>query len=333
MFTQARAAIERLATLLTLVLACGLGAAMYMVFQPLPAVEKRTELAQPAPGAAAQSPGPESLIALLEPAPPVSTDAPEATQALPLAEPTDTAALPFTVKGIIFSTRGNSVAFIDMGDGNDLYAVGESIAGWQIASIERGIIVVTRNGEERTLYVGPAAYAKRPNHEAVPPDKPVSVAAVSAPRHHDAAVPRTSGRNRSDRPDRADMLRQMEASSQAQAPTPIRRDDVDATVAVPEAVADQARSQPEDLMQGVKLSAARDNGGKMTGIAVDQVASGSLGARYGLAPGDRIMAVNGQAITSPAKAMQLYQKYRNDNQVTVTLLRGGAPRKVRFCVQ
>jgi len=104
-------------------------------------------------------------------------------------------------------------------------------------------------------------------------------------------------------------------------------------VAVAPELVEKLRQDPKSVRFGVNFSPLVDKRGTMRGISVDGVASGSVGARYGLAPGDRILAVNGHPITSPSSAMQLYQRYRNSDSVSVTLLRDGTERNVVFYVR
>ena len=64
----------------------------------------------------------------------------------------------------------------------------------------------------------------------------------------------------------------------------------------------------------------------------DAVAGGSLAATYGLATGDRIVAVNNQPITSLEQAWGLYNQFRDTNAVNVTIIRNGQKKVVTYYV-
>ena len=51
-------------------------------------------------------------------------------------------------------------------------------------------------------------------------------------------------------------------------------------------------------------------------------------AELGLRPGDLIKDIDGQALTDPTQAMQIFQSLGNSSQVSVTLERNGQPQTV-----
>jgi general secretion pathway protein C len=51
-------------------------------------------------------------------------------------------------------------------------------------------------------------------------------------------------------------------------------------------------------------------------------------AALGLRPGDLIKDIDGQSLTDPTQAMQIFQSLGNSSQVSVTLERNGQPETV-----
>ncbi len=64
-------------------------------------------------------------------------------------------------------------------------------------------------------------------------------------------------------------------------------------------------------------------GGKPQGFKIVGVRPGSLYSHIGLRSGDVIKGVNDEAITSPNKALELYEKLKNSDNVTVEIERRG----------
>ena len=238
-------------------------------------------------------------------------------------------ALGFTLRGTIYSTTGESLAFIECGGTLGVYGVGEIIEGWRLTAIRISSVTVTRDDQERTL-----AVQYRPFSGRTP-----SALASRASTNDRVSEPESSTSVGSARPvagkgSRHGVATQGVRTTQSSGPvatTPRPRPQgADATVAVAPELVERLRQDPTSVRFGVDFSPLVDKRGTMRGISVDGVASGSIAARYGLAPGDRILAVNGQPISSPASAVQLYQRYRNSNSVSVTLLRDGTERNVVF---
>ena len=64
-------------------------------------------------------------------------------------------------------------------------------------------------------------------------------------------------------------------------------------------------------------------GGKPQGFKIVGVRPGSLYSHIGLRSGDVIKGVNDEAITSPNKALELYEKLKSEDAVSVDIERRG----------
>lgn len=332
MFTRLRARLDRLAVLALVLLGCGLCAALYVVLKPVPPGPAPNETRSAAEGETSSGPASltEAELAVVwagrDPARPKPNAAPESA-----ARPAQGDAFPFKVRGVIYSTSGTSVAFIESSSGLALYRIGQLLDGWQISSIARNAVTFTRDGKERTIPMAFATYSNRPAYAAAPrpaPTRPRTTRHRTRRPITPVAPPGSPGRRLA--PAVAD--RSVSASAPRVRPPPLDPSlgKPDATVAIPQKVVELARTNPEALVQGVNLSRLVGKKGLMQGIRINKVARGSLAARYGLAPGDRILAVNGQALDSPARALQLYQRYRNSKSVMVTLERNGQRKKIQL---
>jgi S1-C subfamily serine protease len=77
-------------------------------------------------------------------------------------------------------------------------------------------------------------------------------------------------------------------------------------------------------MIGVGLDAVRNaSGSPMPGAVVRSVMPGGPAARAGLRPGDRITAVDGQAVSNPAQLTQLVERNGVGRSMELTLQRQG----------
>lgn len=91
----------------------------------------------------------------------------------------------------------------------------------------------------------------------------------------------------------------------------ISREDVERQLANLSALATQARVVPS----------FKD--GKANGFKIFSIRPGSLYQKIGLQNGDVIRKINGYAIDSPEKALELYAKLRESSRIEVELERRG----------
>jgi general secretion pathway protein C len=80
------------------------------------------------------------------------------------------------------------------------------------------------------------------------------------------------------------------------------------------AVLQQARMVP-NIVPG--------SGGRVNGFRFVAIQPGSIYEKLGFKPMDVIKAVNGEAVNSPTKAMELYNALKSDNRISLTIERNG----------
>ena len=73
--------------------------------------------------------------------------------------------------------------------------------------------------------------------------------------------------------------------------------------------------------------------GKFTGYRIKAIDEGSLYQKMGLQNDDIIEQINGQAIDSPEKAMNLFRALRNEKEITLKLKREEAPLTLNYHIQ
>jgi len=337
MFRRLRARLDRLVALVLVLLGCGFCAALYVALRPLPdpsaageevnvvASEKVSQL----PSALTE----EELRVLWagrDPHQPPSTASAVPKKRDAASQPASSDAGAFTVRGIIYSTSGSSVAFIESRGKLGLYRTGQTLDGWTIVAIGRDSVSFGKDGRAHEVAMAHYAYSDRPRVARTA--RPASVR--PRPTRPTPAKPtqvKAPGRRSRQAMGMAQPVRDVSGSTASTPrPLPPRARDADATVAIPQKVVEKARANPQAVMKGVNLSPILAKNGSMSGIALNKVGIGSLAARYGLAPGDRILAVNGRRIDSAARALQLYQRYRHSDSVMVTLERNGKRKNVLF---
>jgi general secretion pathway protein C len=89
-------------------------------------------------------------------------------------------------------------------------------------------------------------------------------------------------------------------------------------------VAEEARNNIGELLKSARLEPNVVNG-NTEGFAVKMIQPGSLLATLGLRKGDVIMEVNGVELSSPEKALQIFQQLREARHISIGLRRDGAP--------
>ncbi len=101
----------------------------------------------------------------------------------------------------------------------------------------------------------------------------------------------------------------------------IRRDLVDQVLANPAQVARGARIVPS----------IRD--GEANGFKLYAIRPSSVFAKVGLMNGDTINEINGFDLTTPDRALEVYQRVRDANNLTVTVTRRGEPVTLRYSIR
>jgi general secretion pathway protein C len=73
--------------------------------------------------------------------------------------------------------------------------------------------------------------------------------------------------------------------------------------------------------------------GKPQGFKLVGVRPGSLYSHIGIRSGDVLKAVNGDEISSPNKALEMYEKLKNSSNVTLEIERRGRPISLDYKIQ
>ena len=73
--------------------------------------------------------------------------------------------------------------------------------------------------------------------------------------------------------------------------------------------------------------------GQPSGLQLSGINSNSMFARIGIRNNDVLTSVNGQPITTPQQAAGMYDSMMNETNVTVTVLRNGRERTIRYNIQ
>ena len=222
----------------------------------------------------------------------------------------------FRVRGIIYSTAGSSVAFIEYGKGVQLYRTGEPVGEWRIAAIARGSVTFQQNGKRRVVSITRRLYRGGPDSViAARPVLPKRVWTIAK------AEERTSYRKK-DRPG-VSTYAAYARKRRRMAPASSER----SSVVVPGELVAQVRQDPKTALKDVRFEPLMVKG-QMRGIHISKLPS--FASAYGLAGGDIVRAVEGQAIDSMDRAFALYNRYRGRTSIRVTVERNGRLRDIVF---
>jgi general secretion pathway protein C len=74
-------------------------------------------------------------------------------------------------------------------------------------------------------------------------------------------------------------------------------------------------------------------GGRSTGFRLFAIRSGSLFDKIGLKNGDIIQKINGNEMSDPSKALQLMQELRNENDLSVEVIRNRQPMTLSYSIR
>ncbi|MCC6278602.1 MAG: PDZ domain-containing protein [Oligoflexia bacterium] len=70
--------------------------------------------------------------------------------------------------------------------------------------------------------------------------------------------------------------------------------------------------------------------GKTNGFRIVDIQEGSIFRKFGIEPGDVISGVNGEALDSPAKAMEFYNQLRSSSELKLQIERNGKPMTMNY---
>ena len=86
------------------------------------------------------------------------------------------------------------------------------------------------------------------------------------------------------------------------------------------------------LMRRVRMRPVQKDG-KLVGMRISRIQSGTLLSELGLKNGDRIDSINGFPLTSPEKALTAYARLRTASNISVKVQRGGKPVTIDYRIR
>jgi len=89
---------------------------------------------------------------------------------------------------------------------------------------------------------------------------------------------------------------------------------------------------PQTLARSARIVPSVKDG-QPNGFRLYAIRPGSPYAKIGLQNGDTVHAINGQEITTPDKALEVYTKVRNASHITVNLTRRGKPMTLDYTIR
>lgn len=101
---------------------------------------------------------------------------------------------------------------------------------------------------------------------------------------------------------------------------------------IPRETAEMAR---QNLAQELRMAQLQPRiiAGKTSGFAIKSMQSRSILHKIGLRRGDVILQVNGMSLTSPEKALQIFQQLREARQLSVDAERDGTPLNFAYVIE
>ena len=106
----------------------------------------------------------------------------------------------------------------------------------------------------------------------------------------------------------------------------------DSTVTVSKSELDKNFKNLSQLLTQMRVQPFFEKG-KPAGFLISSVRRGSFVERLGARSGDIIKEVNGQKVDSVQKAFKLYNAFKNNNSVKITITRKGRPHTLNFAMK
>ncbi len=97
-------------------------------------------------------------------------------------------------------------------------------------------------------------------------------------------------------------------------------------------VVDKVLSNPTAVGRGARIVPSIKNG-QPNGFKLYAIRPSSVYSKIGLMNGDTIHSVNGFDLTTPDKALEVYTKVRESNNLTVTVTRRGKPVTLKYSIK
>lgn len=186
-----------------------------------------------------------------------------------------------------------SMAAVETGDGDRIVRIGQTIEERKVMAIYRTRMVLAGSGKFECVEVGEKKTRKRPSRS------PVASRASSGRNDNIKDGVTKTGKNTYEI-DRAMLNEQLEDLGK---------------------LSRQARVIPH----------YRD--GKPQGFKIVGVRPGSLYSHIGVRSGDVLKSVNGEEVTSPTKALELYEQLKNSDNVTLEVERRGRLTNLEYLIK
>ncbi|MBE0503086.1 MAG: hypothetical protein IBX46_03060 [Desulfuromonadales bacterium] len=120
-----------------------------------------------------------------------------------------------------------------------------------------------------------------------------------------------------------------EGTASAPATSPAIRGGSDNRFAISRAEVEKARSNLGELMKQARMEPHVVNG-KTDGFEVKMIKPNTIFTALGLQKGDIVKEVNGLALDSPEKALQIFQQLREAQHIVVAVVRNNAPLSLEY---
>lgn len=212
-------------------------------------------------------------------------------------EPPKPTELKLKLWGVVLHSDGSSYCVIEdlTSRKQDLYRISDTVAGSAVVKqIEWDRVILDRDGKDEILELSPP--------QAGPPISPGGAPARVQPPG--AAPGAGAPPGQTGQPAQNPHIRQV-GDNQYQ----IDRSEVDSALDNMNQLFTQVRAVPHF------------EGGKSVGFRLFAIRQGSIFDEIGLKNGDVIQQVNGADLSDPAKALALFQQLRNEQNITVNILR------------
>jgi general secretion pathway protein C len=196
----------------------------------------------------------------------------------------------------------------------DIYRIGDSVQGAEIRQIFRGKIVLRHGGKDEILIMAEPGEVSGAGSSNIP-------------------APPTTARRRSRRINRAvnsaptspepgaiDELEDLGQEIEEEV-IPVSQDDLQSSINNLNELLTQVRVRPYFRQ------------GKPEGLIVSQIQGDSLFSKLGLMNGDIIASVNGQQMSTPEEAFQLYNSLKSGSPVSIEITRRGQKKMLTYEIQ
>jgi general secretion pathway protein C len=225
-------------------------------------------------------------------------------------EPPKPTELKLKLWGVVLHADGSSYCVIEdlTTRKQDLYRISDTVAGSAVVKqIEWDRVILDRDGKDEILELSPpqagaASPASVVPSRALPPGAASSAAVAPPGQPGRIGLPGQPGQP--GQPVQNPHIRQV-GENQYQ----IDRSEVDSALDNMNQLFTQVRAVPHF------------EGGKSVGFRLFAIRQGSIFDEIGLKNGDVVQQVNGADLSDPAKALALFQQLRNEQNLTVNILR------------